>query len=229
MSLDALAFFNNKYYYYNPYHFNYPNDKSMHYSLLSSENGEKITNRYFPHDPKIADYMYGDAFRQFSYNPDELYFRKRFIDTVYAITADGVVPRFSFKLPDPLPYSLVQQKPDALELATKSKYSGTLHGIYRCGNILHSNFFNQNFVASSFYDLEKDEIIYCGKHISPYPTKDLPVFSLIDGVYEGKFFSLVSPISVLERIKINPKAFTKDWFSIDENSNPVLVFYKLVR
>ncbi len=229
VSVDALAYWNNKYYHYNPYHFNYPTDESMHYSLLCSENGEEITNRYFPHDPKIADYMYGDAFHQFSYNSDELYFRRRFIDTVYAITTEGVVPRYSFVLPDALPYSLVQQKPNALELATKSKYSGTLYNIFRSGNILHANFFNQNFVVSAYYDLEKDETIYCGKHVWPYPTKELPVCSLIDGVYNNKFFSLVSPLSIIERMKINPKAFSKDWFSINENSNPVLVFYKLVR
>ncbi len=229
VSVSSLAFFNKKYYHYNPYHHNYPKDKSMHFSLLETKTGKDIENRYFPHDPKIANYMFDDNFRQFSYNKDEVYFRKRFIDTVFAITSQGVEPRYHIDLPDPLPYSYVQQKPNALELATKSIYSSTLHGIYQSGDILHFNFFKDELVATAFYDLEKDETIYCGNHIWPYPTKQLPVYSLIDGVYKGKFFSLVSAMTILEDMERNPAAFSKDWSKINENSNPVLVFYNLVK
>ncbi len=229
VSVSSMAFFNKKYYYYNPFHFNFPKDKSMHFSLLASTSGVDIENRYFPHDPKVADYMYDDNFRQFSYNTKELYFRKRFIDTVFAITGQGLVPRYSIELPDPLPYSLVQQKPDMLELATKSKYSSALHSIYTSGNILHFQFFKDEWVTTAFYDLEKDDQIYCGNHIWPYPTKQLPVYSLIDGVYKGKFFSLASPLTVMEQMERNPEAFPKDWSRVNENSNPVLVFYNLVK
>ena len=228
VSAKAMAFYDGVYYYYNPFHHNYTDNEMMHFSLLSSNDGVEVNKGYLKHDPLIANYMFDDNFRQFSYNKDEVYFRKRFIDTVFAINSHGLVPRYSIELPDPLPYSLIQQRPDMLELFAKSKYSSTLHGIYKSGNILHFNFFKEQFVASTFYDLEKDETIYCGNHIYPYPTKQLPVYSLIDGVYKGKFFSLVSAMTVLEDMERNPAAFSKDWSKINENSNPVLVFYNLV-
>lgn len=229
ISPDAMAFFNGNYYFYNPYHFNYPDDKSLHYSLIEAKNGEHITNREFPHNPRISDYMFDDCYHQFSYNEDEIYFRKRFIDTVFAITEDGVVPRYAFELPNPLPYEVVEQKPNMLELATKSKYTGTLYNIYRTGNILYCNFFGEEFIASTFYDLQKDEIIYCGNNVWPYPSKELPVITLFDGIYNKNFFSLISPIIIMSAKETNPDAFPKDWLVINENSNPVLAFYKIVR
>jgi hypothetical protein len=223
----AMAILTNKYYFYNPYHYNYQNDKSLHYSLLVSKDGSSITDRHFPHDPIIADYKFDDCNHQFFYNPGEIFFKKRFCDTIFSISTDVVKPKFNFLLPDALPYSWILQKPNAVEVS-KSKYSWALSDVYQCGNVLFSTFFNQGFVISSFYDLAKNKVIYCGRHIWPTPSKELPVYSTIQGVDGNRFFSLVDASIILEFVKINPAAFQKDWLAVNENSNPVLVFYKVL-
>jgi hypothetical protein len=222
----ALAIFNNQYFFYNPYHYNYQNDKDLHYSLLTSQDGKTIKNRYLPHDLAIADYSFDDCYHQFFYNPGEIFFKKRFCDTIFSISNDAVKAKFIFLLPDALPYSWILEKPNGVEVS-KSKYSWSLSDVYQCGQILFSTFFNQQYVISSFYDLANKKTIYCGRNIWPTPSKDLPVYSSIQGVKNNRFFSLVDASVIVEFKKANPSVFQEDWVAINENSNPVLVFYKI--
>ena len=76
-------------------------------------------------------------------------------------------------------------------------------------------------------DLKKNKIIYAGNKVSNNPVKELPVFYPVVGVYQDCFFSLVSPMTILEKLSIDASVFPKELQEISEDSNPVLMFYKV--
>ena len=63
--------------------------------------------------------------------------------------------------------------------------------------------------------------------MSNNPVKELPVFYPVVGVYQDCFFSLVSPTTILEKLSIDASVFPKELQEISEDSNPVLMFYKV--
>lgn len=50
-----IAMTNGRYFFDNPDHYNYPDQKEFHYSLLSSMTTNEISDRFFPHDD-VSDY-----------------------------------------------------------------------------------------------------------------------------------------------------------------------------
>ena len=84
-------------------------------------------------------------------------------------------------LPDPLPFSKIENKINGWELVN-SKYSLGLESIYECNNLLYFQFSKDGFLQSALYDLIQEKQIYCGKRLTDKVGKSVPIFQLIDGV-----------------------------------------------
>lgn len=223
----AIANFNNLDYYYNPYSFNYPNSKEYHYSLFKSKGENIVIQKFFPHDPIVSNYMFGDSGEfPFFYGDNELLFVKRFENTIYTITAQGVSPLFEIQLPNAVPQSYIQNKPNPMKLID-SPYSSGLTDVYRVHNLLYFTFTNAGSVISTFYDLSLNKLVYCGKRIWPVPSKALPVYYPIRGVSGNRFFSVINPSTIVELRKNNESVFPKEMLEIEEIDNPVIGFYSV--
>jgi len=223
----AIANFGNYDYYYNPYSFNYPNSKEYHYSLIKSEGENDFVGKYFSHDPIISNYMFGNNGEfPFFYGDNELLFVKRFEKTIYAISDESISSLFEIELPNAVPQSYIQNKPKPIELI-ESQYSSGLTDVYRANNVLYFAFTNSGNFISTFYDLSLNKVIYCGKRIWPKPSKELPVYYPIRGVFEDKFFSLINPSAIVELSKNNESIFPDGMLEINEIDNPVIAFYSV--
>lgn len=219
-SVDGVFFFDN------PDHFNYPDNKELHYSLLYSTIGNKIDNRFFEHD-EISNYSmnYGEG-HPFFYNNGSLLYNKRFDTMVYRLVPNKIIPYLNIELPNPLPDELLKDRIQPIELI-KIDYSFGITNLYQCDDILYFWFSKSGFYQTVFYDLKKNKIIYAGNKVSNNPVKELPVFYPVVGVYQDCFFSLVSPMTILEKLSIDASVFPKQLQEISEDSNPVLMFYKV--
>ncbi|SHK05609.1 6-bladed beta-propeller protein [Tangfeifania diversioriginum] len=223
----AIANFGSYDYYYNPYNFNYPDSKEYHFSLLKSRDEKEFVDKFFPHDPLISSYLFGGGGESpFFYGEDELLFVRRFETTVYSISNEGIFPIFDIKLPNAVPKSYIKKKPNPVELMN-SQYSSVLTDIYRVKDILYFSFTNAGYWISTFYDLSTSRVIYCGKRIWPEPSKELPVYYPLRGISKGRFFSLVSPSTIIELRKNNESVFPEKMLDVEEADNPVIAFYSV--
>lgn len=224
---DAIAHFDNYDFCFNPFSFNYPNSKKYHYSLLKINSDNDIVEKYLPQDPLASDYMfsYGGEF-PFFYGSNELLFIERFDNTVYSIFSDRISPIFKIELPNAAPKSYIHTKPNPIDLL-ESTYSSGISDVYRVKNILYFTFNNSGSFISTFYDLSKNKVVYCGKNIWPTPSNELPVYSPIRGVGDDNFFALVDPSTIIELRKNNESVFPKELLEIEEQDNPVIVFYSV--
>lgn len=224
----GIAFAHGSYLYDHADHRNCPDKKELHYSLLYSRNGRRIDRRFFPHDA-VAEYDYNIGHgHPFFYNNDRLLYNNRFDKTVYSVEPDGPQALYEINLPNPVPLSIIEQKTDPLRLM-ESDYSSNLTDIFQCGPVLYFWFIRNRYYHPVFYDLRESRLIYCGKRIDNEPTKELPVYYRIQGVYRNCFFSLIEPEAILYKQEKNPDAFPAEWKSVSEMDNPILVFYKVVR
>lgn len=62
---------------------NYPNDSTLHYSLLVSKDEVDIVQHYFAHNQAEADYHFNVTPQPFSYNDSALYYCRNFDNIVY--------------------------------------------------------------------------------------------------------------------------------------------------
>ena len=223
----AIAHFGNYDYYYNPYSFNYPNSEEYHYSLIKSKGEKEFVGKYFSHDPIISKYMFGNSGEfPFFYGNKELLFVKRFDKTIYSISDDGISSLFEINLPNPVSESYMQNKPKPMALI-ESQFSSGLTDIYRTDNVLYFAFTNSGNFISTFYDLSRNIVIYCGIRIWPKPSKELPVYYPIRGVFENKFFALINSSTIVELRKNNESVFPEGMLKVDEIDNPVIAFYSV--
>lgn len=229
ISIDphAIANYGNYDYYYNPHNYNYPNSKEYHYSLIKSKGEKDFVGRYFSHDPIISNYMFGEGGEfPFFYGDNELFFVKRFEQTIYSISDEGISSLFEIELPNAVSKSYVQKKPKPMEMIESQQSSG-LTNVYRANNVLYFTFTNAGNFISTFYDLSLNKVIYCGKRIWPKPSIELPVYYPIRGVYDNKFFTLINPSTIVELRKNNETIFPDGMLEIDEIDNPVIAFYSV--
>lgn len=188
----ALAAWQGTYFYDNKSHDNYPDDLSLHYSLLTSRDGVELTNRYFPHMEAESAYRFTVTAHPFSYNDSVLYYCKNYDHLVYALSADSVWGAFDIRLPNPLPASLIESKADERDLV-KSAYSIGIEQVFVCNGLLYFTFTKDGFLQSALYDLVRGQQIYCGRRMSDKKGKSVPLFRLIDGVYRQHFWGILSP------------------------------------
>lgn len=225
----AIASADGVYYYDNPYHNNYPNNPALHYSLLISANGEDIMQRYFPHQSAEADYHFRTTPQPFSYNDSVLYYCKSFDNIVYELQPNGLKALYEIKAPNPLPLSKIEEKVDEMEIV-KSSYSLGIENIYQCENLLYFQFSKGGYLQIALYDLSRKEQIYCGKRLADKSGKGVPIHRLINGVYKNRFWGYLTPETIEWTLKNESKEYPEIFRHYDpETSNPVIVFYEVVK
>ena len=225
----AMASLRGVYYYDNRYHNNYANDTTLYYSLLISKDGTRMVQRYFPHNEAESSYHFTPG-QPFSYNDSVLYYCKAFDSVVYELSPEGLEALYEIELPNPLPFSKIEDKADEWNLM-KSEYSIGLEKICRCNDLLYFQFSKDGFLQLGLYDLAQKKQIYCGKRLTDKVGKSVPVFRLIDGVYKGKFWGIITPETVDYALSGEPN---KDYPDIIRNynpdtDNPIIAFYNVAK
>ena len=225
----AMASLRGVYYYDNRYHNNYANDTTLYYSLLISKDGTRMGQRYFPHNEAESSYHFTPG-QPFSYNDSVLYYCKAFDSVVYELSPEGLEALYEIELPNPLPFSKIEDKADEWSLM-KSEYSIGLEKICRCNDLLYFQFSKDGFLQLGLYDLAQKKQIYCGKRLTDKAGKSVPVFRLIDGVYKGKFWGIITPEAVDYALSEEPNKNYPDIFRNynPDTDNPIIAFYKVIK
>lgn len=225
----AMASLRGVYYYDNRYHNNYANDTTLYYSLLISKDGTRMGQRYFPHNEAESSYHFTPG-QPFSYNDSVLYYCKAFDSVVYELSPEGLEALYEIELPNPLPFSKIEDKADEWSLM-KSEYSIGLEKICRCNDLLYFQFSKDGFLQLGLYDLVQKKQIYCGKRLTDKAGKSVPVFRLIDGVYKGKFWGIITPEAVDYALSEEPNKNYPDIFRNynPDTDNPIIAFYKVIK
>lgn len=225
----AMASLRGVYYYDNRYHNNYANDTTLYYSLLISKDGTRMGQRYFPHNEAESSYHFTPG-QPFSYNDSVLYYCKAFDSVVYELSPEGLEALYEIELPNPLPFSKIEDKADEWNLM-KSEYSIGLEKICRCNDLLYFQFSKDGFLQLGLYDLVQKKQIYCGKRLTDKVGKSVPVFRLIDGVYKGKFWGIITPETVDYALSEEPNKNYPDIFRNynPDTDNPIIAFYKVIK
>lgn len=214
--------------FYNPFKLVLSNE--YNYTLLfSGTEKPSVTSRAFVHDPILSSYMYDYGYEfPFFYNSNELFFIKRFENTVYRINNKGAFPLYNIIIPNSAPIEFWKKKPDTEERA-QAHFSQSLTNIYQCGNILHFRFTYQNRFIYAFYDVENDHVITIGQLNLKDVSENVPIVFPIRGVYKDTFFALADPLIINDLKKIKDVKLPKNILSIKETDNPLLIFYKTIK
>lgn len=224
----AIASLNGHYYYDNSFHNNYPTDSAFHYSLLTSSDGIHMKQRYFPHHEVTSSYFFRTTRQPFSYNDTLLYYCKNFDNTVYELTPTGLQALYQIELPNLLPLSKIAEKPDEWELI-KSDYATGLECIYQCKHLLYFQFSKNGFLHVALYDTSQRQQIYCGKRLSDKVGQSVPIFRLINGVYKGTFWGIITPETIDYALSKEPKDYPEIFRKYNpEVDNPIIAFYEVV-
>lgn len=220
---DGVFFYNNR------YHRNYPNDTLLHYSLLSSMDGINMERRYFPHNDVEEDYIFSPSSYTFYNNDSVCYYCRNFDNVIYQLGRDSLTACYRIDLPDPLPTAKVEEKTDPYELV-KSDYSLGITNVYECGGLLYFRFSKGGYIMAALYDLVADKQICCTKRMLAIPTSRLPLFDVIDGVYNGCFFGVLTPAFIDYMVSKCPDDYPQLFLDYDPQSdNPIIAFYKVDR
>ncbi len=197
--------------------------KDHQFYLLHSESGKQIDAMYLPHDA-VADFNFD--MESFFYNESHLFFVRPFDNIVYSVQKKGIHPVFEINLPNPLPLKKVEEKMRPVEIPN-SGYAYGVGDVYVAGKILHFTFSKDGFIVTTFFDLSTGTFLYNGIRVLADAREKLPIYSLINGVYEGKFFALVSAPSIVEKRAAHPGFFTGELSKITEEDNDVLAFFTM--
>ncbi|MBE6287990.1 MAG: 6-bladed beta-propeller [Mediterranea massiliensis] len=225
---SEMVFWDNRYFYNNRDYGNYPNDKQLHYSLLSSVDGVHMDKYYFVHNELEEKYQFNPSLFTFYHNDNKLYYCKNFDYTVYEISKDSLMARYEMNLPNPLNLEKLAYNLDEWELI-KSSYSFGITNVYECKDILYFRFCNDGYFWNVLYDLKQGRQICCVKSMLDEPTESIPLFDIVDGVYKNKFFGVLTPGIIdyyKEKFKMNYSDVFGDYDS--ESDNPIIVFYEVV-
>lgn len=195
--------------------------KEHMFYLLYSKGGKQIDKTFLPHDA-VASFNFD--LNSFFYNEENLLFIRPFDNTVYVLDKEQITPVFEILLPNPLPMKNIEEKIRHVEIPT-SGYSYGVGDVYTTGKTVHFTFSKDGYVVSNFFDSASETLLYSGMRVLGNSRKQLPFYSLIDGVYKNKFFSLVSASSIVERRTANAKLFPKELLKIKEDDNHILAFF----
>lgn len=107
-----------------------------------------------------------------------------------------------------------------------SGYAYGIDNIYTTESMLHFTFTKDSYIVSVFFDLITERLLYSGIRVLGNSRKQLPFYSLIDGVYKGKFYALVSASSIVERKTVQAEPFiNNELLKTKEDDNPILAFF----
>lgn len=130
-----MAYKDGTYFYDNRFHNNYPEEESLHYSLLTSHDGIHVVQGFFNHDENETAIRLS-APKKFYYSDSLLLYCRDFDNKVFQISEDGIKVRYQFNLPDPLPSSYIEKGVLDREMLERD-YSSWLCNIYECGRLLY--------------------------------------------------------------------------------------------
>ena len=223
-----MAYKDGTYFYDNRFHNNYPEEESLHYSLLTSHDGIHVVQGFFNHDENETAIRLS-APKKFYYSDSLLLYCRDFDNKVFQISEDGIKARYQINLPDPLPSSYIEKGVLDREMLERD-YSSWLCNIYECGRLLYFCYSYGDAFMVSLYDLYKHELIYSGRRMEGQPDSKLPLYLQIDGVYKGQFFGILTPefidwVNQDQEGKYYPdilKGFNS------EEDNPVIVFFNTI-
>lgn len=226
---SEIAFFDHAFFYNNSDHRNYPNDSFLHHSLLVSADGLKMDKNYFPHNEAVEKYIFRPSKQTFYENETALYYCRNFDNVVYQLGKDSLIARYQIELPNPLPFSKVEERADEMELI-KSGYAFGISNVYECDSLLYFRFIKDGYIMAAFYDLAKEKQVCCTKQMQDIPKPTLPLFDIINGVYKGKFFGTLPPEFIDYHVSKHPKKYPDLFRQYDAQSdNPIIAFYEVVK
>ncbi|GHT15095.1 hypothetical protein FACS189426_22360 [Bacteroidia bacterium] len=200
--------------------------KEQRFHLFYSESGEKIDDYYLPHDA-FAEFHFGLLKGYpFYYNENKLFFNIPFDSRVYLLNREQIDPLYDIYLPNQLPKKQIEDKINHIDLV-RSDYAYGLSNIFETGQKLCFTFTKDGFYNTCFYDLTSDKVLFCGPRALGTARKNVLFFSLINGVYDGKFYALVPPGEIIEKRETHPEFFSEDLMNISFGDNCVIAFYKV--
>lgn len=226
---SEIAFFDHVYFYNNRDHWNYPNDSLLHHSLLVSTDGLKMDKRYFPHNEAEEKYIFSPSRQTFYDNGDALYYCRNFDTTIYQLGKDSIEARYCISLPNSLPFSKIESRANEWELV-KSDYAFGISNVYECDSLLYFRFLKGGYVLNTLYDLAEDKQVCCVKAMQEGPQPTIPLIDTIDGIYNGRFFSVLSPDFIDYNLNHCPGSYPDLFYQYDAQSeNPIIAFYEVVK
>jgi hypothetical protein len=204
------------------------NDETLKYFLLYSETGTRIDGRFFPHDAIAGYYFGGGEGHPFFYNDDKLLYNKVLSSRVHVLRKNGISALCDIFLPNQLPMKLIEEKIEIWDVV-RSDYSWCLSDIFLSDSVLHFVFSKDGFINTCYYDLASDKILFCGPKVLDTVRENLPFYSLIDGVFDGKFYTLIPATEVIRQKESHPELFQEDLKNVQPEDNYVVAFYKILR
>lgn len=219
------TYFDGIYFYDNKRHSNYEEEKLLHYSLLTSKDGKRICQHYFPHDEAETAYDFGTPFKFYS-NGEKQYYCRDYDNMVYQLQSDSLIARYQINLPDFLPLRKIAKKISPKKLIA-SGYSFFISDIFECEGLLFFRYFKDKYSMVALYDTSAKRLIYSGKRMEDDPDSCIPLFNSIDGVYENEFWGVLTPEFIEYYKEKNPHKYPDFKNYNAANDNPVIAFYKL--
>lgn len=214
--------------FYTPSIYSLPTDFPYRYSLLSYNAEGEVAKCFFPHDPDLSTYSVSSGESLFFKNSSEIFFVYPFAnDTVYSLYKGKPYPKYKVRLPNFVNKETWKTKPNFLSIL-QSPRSCFLSQVYQCKDLLYFTFNYESHYIWTLYDLKKDKVLYCSYPVYPdKPTKELPIFNILNGVYKDQYYTLIPAYIFMREQEKGPHLYPSD-LNINEEDNPVLVFYKIV-
>lgn len=226
---SEIAFFDHVFFYNNRDHRNYPDDSSLHYSLLVSADGLTMDKRYFPHDKAEEKYIFSPSSQTFNDNETALFYCRNFDNTVYRVGKDSIEALYSIDLPNPLPHAKIEDRADEMGLIRSGYAFGITH-VYECGGLLYFRFTKDGYIMAALYDLAADRQVCCVKAMQDGPRPAIPLFNIVNGVYGGRFFGVLTPDFIDYKVSKRPGEYPLLFQQYDAHSdNPVIAFYEVIK
>lgn len=221
-----ISYFGGYFYYHNRLHRNYQDDVSLHYYLLMSKDGIHVEQRYFEHEKNKEQYPFSPSRNNLYDNYSKLYYCRDFDNIVYQIYKDSIVPEFRIHLPQPLPISMIEEKPNEMDLL-RSGYSLGITDVYEHDGILFFRFVKDGYIRSCLYNMKEKRQICCAKRIK---FRHSSFIDTVDGIYKDCFYSILTPeyldYALLEGAEECPEIFRT--YNAQED-NPVIAFYQVAQ
>ena len=194
--------------------------------MLASADGLTIDKSFCSHNEAEENYIFSPSLQTFNVNDDVLYYCKNFDNKVYEIGKDTIKPRYEIELPNFLPVSVVEDKVDEWQLL-RSGYSFGITHVYEIDGLLYFRFHNSGFYWNTLYDLREKKQICCVKALQEGGSSNIPLIDIINGVYDGMFFSVLTPEFIDYYISKDLTEYPEFLQRYDaETENPIIMFYR---
>lgn len=240
----AIAWNDNSIYFYNPYTFNYPRKKELHYSLIKTNEKGNIKKKYFTVDDKMGNFMSNSNPLGFSYGK-YLTFHNRFENIIYSIENNTVFIncRIQFQNNEKYQEAIL----DAISKGTRNTdlfniCSTDLSNFCESNDLITFTYWRNNTRYSVVFSKKANKIIYHKSNPAIfseyYFSKNIPLFVFPTNIYNNSFVSII-PASLFEVLRNDAKynSLINRWMTeskviskfknLNINSNPVIAIYDI--